>query len=65
MMRWRIADKMANQGLSIPTLNANGTVTYTDFNTNATAGFKERHYLLPFPQAELTLNDNITQNAGW
>ena len=65
MMRWRIADKMANQGLSIPTLNPNGTVSYTDFNTNATAGFKERHYLLPFPQAELTLNDNITQNAGW
>ena len=65
MLRWKIAGKMVNQGTSIPTLNPNGTVTYSDFNTTATAGFKERHYLLPFPQTELTLNDNITQNAGW
>jgi hypothetical protein len=65
MIRWGIADKMAGQGTSTPTLNPNGTVTYESHNSAATAGFKERHRLLPFPQAELTNNPNIQQNPGW
>ncbi|MDR1171559.1 MAG: RagB/SusD family nutrient uptake outer membrane protein [Bacteroidales bacterium] len=65
MLRWRIADKMSAQGTQTPTLLPNGTVTYAQLNSASVAGFKERHWLLPFPQAELTNNPNITQNPGW
>jgi hypothetical protein len=65
MLRWRIADKMASQGTRTPTLQSNGTVTWELLNNAETAGFKDRHWLLPFPQAELTSNPNITQNTGW
>jgi hypothetical protein len=65
MLRWRIADKMVNQGIKTPTLNPNGLVTYVERNNAATAGFKERHWLLPFPQAELTNNPNIKPNPKW
>jgi hypothetical protein len=65
MLRWRIADKMSAQGIQTPTLNPNGNVTYTSYNNATAAGFKERHWLLPFPQAELTNNPNISQNPGW
>jgi hypothetical protein len=65
MLRWRIADKMRAQGTQTPTLLPNGTVTYQQLNSASVAGFKERHWLLPFPQAELTNNPNIKQNPGW
>jgi hypothetical protein len=65
MLRWRIANKMSAQGTQTPTLNPNGTVTYESHNNTTAAGFKDRHWLLPFPQAELTNNPNITQNPGW
>jgi hypothetical protein len=65
MLRWRIADKMSEQGTKTPALQPNGTVVYTDRNNAETAGFKERHWLLPFPQEELTNNSNITQNTKW
>jgi hypothetical protein len=65
MLRWRIANKMASQGTRTPTLQANGTVTWEQLNNAETAGFKDRHWLLPFPQAELTSNPSIKQNAGW
>ncbi|MDR2653654.1 MAG: RagB/SusD family nutrient uptake outer membrane protein [Prevotellaceae bacterium] len=64
MLRWRIADKMAAQGTNTPWLGANGTIRWQSYNT--TAGFKnERHWLLPFPQTELTNNKAINQNTGW
>jgi hypothetical protein len=65
MLRWRIAGKMSTQGTKTPSLLPNGTVNYSANNTQETAGFKERHWLLPFPQEELTNNPNITQNPGW
>lgn len=63
MLRWRIADKMAEQGTKTPWLGANGTIRWESYNS--TAGFKERHWLLPFPQTELTNNPNVKQNTGW
>jgi hypothetical protein len=65
MLRWNLAGKMSAQGTKTPSLLPNGTVNYSANNTQETAGFKERHWLLPFPQEELTNNPNITQNPGW
>ncbi|MDR0619797.1 MAG: RagB/SusD family nutrient uptake outer membrane protein, partial [Bacteroidales bacterium] len=66
MLRWRIADKMINQGTRTPSLPSNGVVTYQSFNSAGAAGFKSNmHWLLPFPQTEITLNPNIKQNTGW
>jgi hypothetical protein len=66
MLRWKIADKMIDQGTQTPSLQSNGAVTWVSYNAIAQAGFKtERHWLLPFPQSELTLNKNINQNPGW
>ncbi|MDR3226438.1 MAG: RagB/SusD family nutrient uptake outer membrane protein [Prevotellaceae bacterium] len=66
MLRWKIADKMVNQGKQTPSFTSGGTVTWTVHNTGDAAGFKtSKHWLLPFPQTELTLNPNITQNTGW
>lgn len=65
MLRWGIAGKMSAQGTQTPTLLPSGTVTYAQLNSPTVAGFKDRHRLLPFPQAELTNNPNIRQNPGW
>jgi hypothetical protein len=66
MLRWRIAEeKLSTQGTRVPTFHDNGTTTWETTNDAATAGFKERHWLLPFPQTELTNNPNIVQNPGW
>jgi hypothetical protein len=66
MIRWGIADKMSAQGTNTPWLGANGTVRWQSYSNSATAGFKtERHWLLPFPQTELTNNPNVKQNPGW
>ncbi|MDR1593075.1 MAG: RagB/SusD family nutrient uptake outer membrane protein [Prevotellaceae bacterium] len=65
MLRWRIADKLSAQGTNTPWFGANGTVRWQSYNNNTTAGFKERHWLLPFPQAELTNNKEIDQNKDW
>jgi hypothetical protein len=65
MLRWKIADKMANQGKKIPLLSSTGTLRYVEYNAGDVAGFKSKHWLLPFPQAEIDLNENINQNEGW
>lgn len=65
MLRWDITDKMASQGTQTPWFGSNGTVRWSNYNTPEAAGFKERHKLLPFPQTELTLNNNVTQNPNW
>lgn len=65
MLRWKIADKMVNQGKRTPSFTSAGTVRWVEYNTGDKAGFKSRHLLLPFPEVEITLNKNITQNPGW
>ena len=59
LIRWGDADKvLADQGKKIP----RGDGTYFDFPD---AGFKERNWLLPFPDTEINVNPNLKQNAGW
>jgi hypothetical protein len=65
MLRWKIADKMNTQGTRTPSFLDNSTTRWDELNDAKTAGFKERHWLLPFPQTELTNNPNIKQNSGW
>jgi hypothetical protein len=65
MIRWKIANKMVNQGKQIPSFTSAGTVRWVEYNTGDKAGFKEKHWLLPFPETEITLNKNISQNNGW
>jgi hypothetical protein len=65
MIRWGIADKMKDQGKKTPWFGSNGQVRWEVYNTGDAAGFKERHMLLPFPETEISLNSNVTQNPGW
>jgi hypothetical protein len=66
MLRWGIAeDKMKGQGVTQPWLQSSGTVRYEEYHIPSKSGFKSQHNLMPFPQVELTLNPNITQNEGW
>jgi hypothetical protein len=66
MLRWDIADKMSAQGTKTPFYASNDATRWVEYNIPTTAaGFKERHWVLPFPQTELTLNPNIKQNTGW
>lgn len=59
LIRWGdAADVLADIGKQIPL----GDETYLD---NPDAGFKERNWLLPFPEAEISVNENIIQNKGW
>lgn len=68
MLRWGIAaDCLKNQGGEIPTLDANGNVSYQQYNKDASKyGFKEgKHNLLPYPALETSQNTNIKQNPQW
>ncbi len=65
MIRWGIADKMADQGKQTPWFTSGGTVRWEVYNSGDKAGFKSKHQLLPFPEVELQLNPNISQNEGW
>jgi starch-binding outer membrane protein, SusD/RagB family len=65
MIRWKIADKMKDQGRKTPWFTSGGTIRWEVYNTGDNAGFKDKHWLLPFPETETTLNDNIIQNPGW
>ncbi|MBN2805033.1 MAG: RagB/SusD family nutrient uptake outer membrane protein [Prolixibacteraceae bacterium] len=65
IIRWGIADKMKDQGKQIPSFTSSGSVNWEEYNTGDNAGFKEKHWLLPFPEVEISLNSNITQNPGW
>ncbi|MDR2809295.1 MAG: RagB/SusD family nutrient uptake outer membrane protein [Tannerellaceae bacterium] len=59
LIRWGDAAKvLADKGKRIP----RGDGTYFEFPD---AGFKERHWLLPFPESEMNVNPNLTQNPGW
>lgn len=64
LIRWKIADqKMKDQGKVCPFLDENGNVEY--LVVNDVYGFKEKHWLLPFPQKEVDQNTEIKQNPGW
>ena len=70
LIRWGDASTvLAEQGEQIPAFNGfneDGTFNITtDRYTNTTYGFKEKHMLLPFPEKEININPNITQNSGW
>jgi tetratricopeptide (TPR) repeat protein len=59
LIRWGdAADVLADKGKRIP----RGDGTYFELPD---AGFKERHWLLPFPDTEMNVNPNLTQNPGW
>ncbi|WP_288205638.1 RagB/SusD family nutrient uptake outer membrane protein [uncultured Parabacteroides sp.] len=59
LIRWGDAEKyLKDKGKRIP----RGDGTYIE---QSDAGFKERHWLLPFPEAEISVNPNIVQNPGW
>ncbi|MDR1198303.1 MAG: RagB/SusD family nutrient uptake outer membrane protein [Prevotellaceae bacterium] len=66
MLRWGIAEERLRDQTRRPFFNANGTTDWVEYNALEKSGFKnDRHWLLPFPQTELTNNPNITQNEGW
>ncbi len=59
LIRWGdAATVLADQGKEIP----RGDGTYYSF---ADAGFKERNWVLPFPDTEISVNQNIVQNTGY
>lgn len=65
LVRWGdAATVLANRGAKIPQVDDNWTVTYPYSNTSY--GFKSgKHELMPFPDHEMSVNQNITQNPGW
>ncbi len=71
LVRWGDAEKaLKNCGAKIPELiglNADGSLNVNPARyTNSSYGFKSgKHDKLPYPQKELDLNPNITQNSGW
>ncbi len=59
LIRWGdAANVLAEQGREIP----KGDGTNFEFPE---AGFKTKHWLLPFPEDEMMVNPNIVQNPGW
>lgn len=59
LIRWGDAEKyLKDKGKLVP----RGDGTYIE---QPDAGFKERHWLLPFPEKEINVNPNIVQNPGW
>ena len=66
LIRWGDAAKvLADKGSKYPTLNADGTVTYTTINATADHGFKTGKNELPIPATEIQVNPNMKQNTGW
>jgi hypothetical protein len=66
MIRWGIADQMLkDQGKKTPWFQSDRTVRWVVYNSGDVAGFKEKNWLLPFPETEIALNPNIEQNLGW
>ena len=55
---------MASNGKQYHTLQVKGQVTWADCG-NPAYGFKEKHYMLPYPATEIRLNSEIEQNPGY
>ncbi len=64
LVRWGdAATALANRGKQVPTFD--GTAIAFPY-TNETYGFKAgKHELLPFPEHEMGVNQNLKQNPGW
>jgi SusD family. len=64
LVRWGdAATALANRGKQVPVFN--GTAISYPY-TNETYGFKAgKNELLPFPEHEMGVNQNIKQNPGW
>lgn len=59
LIRWGDAPIIfADQGKRIP----KGNGTFFEFPE---AGFKEKNWLLPFPEEEINVNPLLEQNPGW
>ena len=70
LVRWGdAATVLAEQGKQVPVfagLNDNGSNKVTYPYANSSYGFKSgKNELLPFPQQEMLINVNLTQNPGW
>ena len=70
LIRWGdAASELGNQGLRVPTfsgLAGDGSYEILYPYTNQAYGFKTgKHELLPFPEQEMLVNNNLTQNPGW
>lgn len=67
-IRWGdAATLLAKKGQQNPSLQTDGSVKWTSYNSDATkCGFKVgKHELLPFPETEMSINPNMVQNSGW
>jgi len=70
LVRWgEAATVLANRGQKIPIfsgLNTDGTYIVSYPYNNTAFGFKSgKHELLPFPEHEMNVNKNLTQNPNW
>lgn len=68
LQRWGDAAKvLANKGLKNPALQADGNVKWEVYNNDASkCGYKVgKHEFFPFPETEMSVNPNMTQNPGW
>ncbi|MBN1387045.1 MAG: RagB/SusD family nutrient uptake outer membrane protein [Bacteroidales bacterium] len=71
LIRWGdAAGALADNGSQIPTFwgfksdGVNDSITFP--HSNAVYGFKTgKHELLPFPEHEISVNENLVQNPGW
>lgn len=68
LVRWGdAATLLATKGQNNPALQTDGTVKWTSYNSDPNkCGFKVgQHELLPFPESEMSVNQNMTQNPNW
>lgn len=67
LVRWGdAASLLAVNGQRNPALQTDGSVKWVSYNDPSVCGFKAgKHELLPFPDAEMSVNPNIVQNPGW
>jgi hypothetical protein len=76
LVRWHQLDRLATANHINITLGANVTNRaadadianvngYIDAANGSVREFKEREYLFPIPSAQISLNENLTQNPGW
>ena len=59
--RWNKLDGFLNDVYPIEVRDHNGNIIETKFPD----GYKENFNLLPIPDSELSLNENLVQNPGW
>jgi len=61
MKRWHKLDGFLNDVYPVEVRDHNGSIVEIKFPD----GYKEHFNLLPIPNSELSLNDNLEQNPGW